>query len=61
MTVLDWQHGNTYTSRSCIVVNRVIYGRQDGHVDIIWILFEVMQVEVNCRKMNIRIISTLFI
>ena len=42
ITVLDWQHSiahYTHTSRSCIVVDRVIYGKHDAHVDIIRIPF----------------------
>ena len=38
ITVLDWEH-SIHTSRSCIVVDRVIYGKHDAHVDIIRIPF----------------------
>ena len=41
ITVLDWEHSITHTSRSCIVVDRVIYGKHDAHVDIIRIPFRV--------------------
>ena len=39
ITVLDWEHNIAHTSRSCIVVDRVIYGKHDAHVDIIRIPF----------------------
>ena len=39
ITVLDWEHIIALTSRSCIVVDRVIYGKHDAHVDIIRIPF----------------------
>ena len=39
ITVLDWEHSIAQSSRSCIVVDRVIYGKHDAHVDIIRIPF----------------------